>query len=219
MRLRNITDARRKLEESPELIILDPIQYNGQWKRLFGNDNPIFLEIGMGKGQFICAISEQLPNINFLGLEKYDSVAFRALQRLRQNPRPNVILLRGDAENLLDYFAPNEIERIYINFSDPWPKVRNIKKRLTYKEFLDKYRIILASDCEIHFKTDNSVLFEFSLQHMNQYGMIIVSTNLNLHANEPISNIRTEYENSKSYAGSTIYQLVCKFKSYSSCFI
>jgi len=212
MRLRNITNARKTLEQHPELLILAPEQLKGQWKRRFGNDNPIFLEIGMGKGQFICGMSEQLRDVNFLGLEKYDSIALRALQRLIHDPRQNVLLLRGEAENLLNYFDPNEIERIYLNFSDPWPRKCNIKRRLTYRDFLDKYQQILINGGEIHLKTDNRKFFEFTLQHMNEYGMKFNCINLDLHTEEPECNMRTEYESSRSAGGSLIYQLICKFQ-------
>jgi tRNA (guanine-N7-)-methyltransferase len=212
MRLRNIANARKILEQHPEVVILNPEQYKGRWKKQFANDSPIFLEIGMGKGQFIYGMSCQMPGVNFLGLEKYDSVAFRAMQRLLIAPSPNVLLVRGEAEHLADYFAPNEIGRIYLNFSDPWPRKGNIKRRLTHKEFLDKYRSILAPGAEIHLKTDNRFFFEFTVQHMNDYGMKFEHISLDLHAEEPEGNIRTEYEMSKSATGSLIYQLICKFR-------
>ncbi|MDR1840714.1 MAG: tRNA (guanosine(46)-N7)-methyltransferase TrmB [Holophagales bacterium] len=211
MRLRNIANARKTLEQHPEMVILDPARHKGLWKKIFENNNPIFLEIGMGKGQFICDLSERMSDVNFLGLEKYDSVMFRALQRLVLNPRQNVLLLRGEAENLLEYFAPGEIERLYLNFSDPWPRKGNIKRRLTHMEFLDRYKIILVPDGEIHIKTDNRLFFEFTLQHMNKYGMRFELINLDLHAKEPKDNIRTEYEESRSAAGAVIYLAVCKF--------
>jgi len=212
MRLRNITDARKKLELHPELVVLEPAQYKGRWSDCFGNDNPIFLEVGAGKGQFICGISEQLPDTNFLALEKYDSILFRAMQKLIANPRQNVLLLRGEAENLLEYFGANEIGRIYLNFSDPWPKKCNANRRLTYFRFLDKYRHILVPNGEIQFKTDNRAFFEFTLQHMNEYGMRFDCINLDLHAEEPECNVRTEYEISRSTSGATIYRLVCGFQ-------
>jgi len=211
MRLRNVTDARKRLEMHPGLVALDPALHRGRWKERFGNGNPIFLEIGTGKGLFICGISEQMPGVNFLGLEKYDSVLLRALQKLIAVPRQNVLLLRGEAENLLEYFDAAEIGRIYLNFSDPWPRKANTKKRLTHANFLDKYKYILISDAEIHFKTDNRRFFEFTLRHMNECGMRLDCINLDLHAEEPECNIRTEYEISRSAAGSTIYQLVCGF--------
>jgi tRNA (guanine-N7-)-methyltransferase len=211
MRLRNIAGARKSLELHPELVTLEPARHRGRWEEHFGNGNPIFLEIGTGKGQFICGISEQLPDINFLGLEKYDSVLFRALQKLTTTPRRNVFLLRGGAENLLDYFDANEVGRIYLNFSDPWPRKGNMRKRLTHNKFLDKYRHILIPNGEVHIKTDNRGFFEFTLQHINEHGMKIDCVNLDLHAQEPEGNIRTEYETSRSAAGSTIYRLVCRF--------
>jgi tRNA (guanine-N7-)-methyltransferase len=212
MRLRNVTDARKNLEMNPELVALDPARHKGRWKKLFGNANPIFLEIGAGKGQFLCNISEQFPDINFLGLEKHDSVLFRALQRLTDIPRQNVMLLRGEAENLLDYFDVNEIERIYLNFPDPWLKKGDAKKRLTHAKFLDKYQYILTLNGKIHIKTDSQEFFEFTLQHINEYGMKFDYINLDLHTKEPERNVRTEYEASRSATGSTIYMLLCSFR-------
>jgi tRNA (guanine-N7-)-methyltransferase len=212
MRLRNITDARSTLEKHPNTVILDPSQYKGRWKKQFGNNNSMFLEIGMGKGQFICGMADQLSGVNFLGLEKYDSILLRALQKLTLIPRQNVLLLRGEAENLLDYFADNEIERIYLNFSDPWPRNSNAKRRLTHCEFLDRYKKILTTNGEIHLKTDNRSFFEFTLQHMNEYGMEFDHISSDLHAEEPKYNVRSEYEVSRSAAGFLIYQLICRFR-------
>jgi tRNA (guanine-N7-)-methyltransferase len=212
MRLRNVTNAKKMLEQRPDLAVLDPALHRGMWGKQFGNSGPIFLEIGMGKGQFICGMAEQMPFVNFLGLEKYDSVAYRALQRLLIAPRQNVLLLRGEAENLANYFAPNEIARIYLNFSDPWPRKCNVKRRLTHSGFLDKYRAILSPGGEIWLKTDNRKFFEFTLQHMSEYGMKFDHISLDLHAEEPEDNVRTEYEASKSASGFSIYQLVCKFQ-------
>jgi tRNA (guanine-N7-)-methyltransferase len=212
MRLRNIADAKKRLGQYPELATLAPALHRGQWKVYFGNDNPVFLEIGTGKGQFICGISEQMPNINFLGLEKYDSVLLRALQKLTAAPRRNVFLLRGEAENLLEYFDAGEIGRVYLNFSDPWPRKCNMNRRLTHVKFLDKYRFVLAPEGEIHIKTDNRGFFEFTLTQINEYGMKIDYINLDLHAQEPECNVRTEYETSRAAGGATIYGLVCRFR-------
>jgi len=211
MRLRNITDAKKKLGCHPDKVILEPTKHRGQWSALFENGGPIYLEVGMGKGQFICGMSDQLPGVNFLGIEKYDSVLLRALQKLEQNPRRNIILIRGEAENLESYFAPNKIGRIYINFPDPWPRRRDAKKRLTHIGFLEKYRAILAPQAEIQFKTDDKALFDFTLQHMKEHGLKLDRIVTDLHADEPSDNVRTEYETSKSGAGAKIYQLVCRF--------
>jgi len=212
MRLRKIPSARGRLDLQPELVVLDPACHKGRWKGRFGNGNPIFLEIGAGKGQFICGVSEQLPGVNFLGMEKYDSVLLRAMQRLTATPRQNTLLVLGEAEKLLDYFDENEIQRLYLNFSDPWHKKRYTKRRLTHTIFLEKYHHILLPNSEIHIKTDNRKFFEFSLQQMNEYGMVFDCINLDLHAEEPESNIRTEYEVSRSAGGATIYRLVCRFR-------
>jgi tRNA (guanine-N7-)-methyltransferase len=211
MRLRNITDAKKILGCHPDKVIMDPARHRGQWSSLFGNDSPIFLEIGMGKGQFICGMSDQLPGVNFLGLEKYDSVLLRALQKLEQNPRQNIMLIRGEAENVESYFAPFEIGRIYLNFPDPWPRRRDTKKRLTHIGFLEKYRAVLAPQAEIQFKTDDRGLFDFTLQHMKEHCLKLDRIVMDLHADEPTDNVRTEYETSKSGAGAKIYQLVCRF--------
>ncbi|MCL1909246.1 MAG: tRNA (guanosine(46)-N7)-methyltransferase TrmB [Holophagaceae bacterium] len=211
MRLRNVTNARNALEQHPDLIILDPSKHRGRWQELFDNDKPMYLEIGMGKGQFICGMAQKLPDINFLGLEKYDSVALRALQKIIAAPCPNAMLIRGEAENLPNYFSPGEIGRIYLNFSDPWPRKCHIKRRLTHSNFMDKYKNILITDGEIHLKTDNKQFFEFTLQHLNECGMKFDHISLDLHSQEPVDNVRTEYEDSKSAVGALIYRLVCRF--------
>jgi tRNA (guanine-N7-)-methyltransferase len=212
MRLRNIANARNLLGQHSEQMILDPVMHRGKWNELFGNSRPIFLEIGMGKGQFISSISKRNPHINFIGLEKYDSVAVRALQKLIREPRPNVLLARGEAENLLDYFSPNEIGQIILNFSDPWPRKSNEKRRMTHVEFLEKYRNILVPGGEIHLKTDSRAFFEFSLLQMNNHGMKISGVSFDLHSAEPEDNIRTEYEESRSAAGHAIHRLVGRFE-------
>ena len=210
MRLRNIAKAKETLKEHPESIVLNPEQYKGKWKGRFGNNNPIFLEIGMGKGQFLKNMSLRLPLINFLGLEKYDSIIYRAFQKQSINKLSNIILLRGESENLLNYFEPNEIDRIYLNFSDPWPKKKHIKRRLTYHKFIEKYKNILVDNGTIHIKTDSKCLFEFSVMTVNNLGFFIDHIDLDLHAEEPEQNIRTEYEDSRSAGGATIYRLVCR---------
>jgi tRNA (guanine-N7-)-methyltransferase len=212
MRLRNITGARKELERHPDKVILDPASCCGRWGDLFCIRNPIVLEIGMGKGQFICGMADRQPEANFLGLEKYDSVALRALQKLKANPRQNILLIRGEAENIHTYFAPGEVARIYLNFSDPWPRKGHEKRRLTHVAFLEKYRIVLAPGGEIHIKTDNRSLFEFTIQHLNQHGLIFERIVLDLHVDEPQDNVRTEYEESRSASGATIYKLVCRFE-------
>jgi len=152
-----------------------------------------------------------LPGVNFLGLEKYDSVVLRALQKLVAKPRQNVLLIRGEAENLESCFAPGEVGRVYLNFPDPWPRKRDAKRRLTHVGFLDKYRAVMAPGGEIHFKTDDRELFEFTLQHWNEHGLVFDKIVRDLHAQEPADNVRTEFETSRSNAGAAIHQLVCRF--------
>jgi len=212
MRLRNVRNAREIMEAHPERIILDPKAHRGAWKARFGNSNPVHLEIGMGKGQFVQGMARLHPDVNFIGMECYDSVAVRALQRVLEEPLPNLQLVRGNALDLADIFDAGEVDRLYLNFSDPWPRKAHAKRRLTHRNFLERYRAMLVSGAEIHFKTDNRGLFEFTLQHLNEYGMTFEELSLNLHAEEPEGNVRTEYEENWSAKGYPIYRLVTRFR-------
>lgn len=212
MRTRNVKGAREKITSYPDLLITDPEKHRGKWKDIFNNDNPICLEIGMGKGKFIYEMARKNPNINFIGVEKFDNIIVRALEKQLEDRLPNLILARFDAENLIDYFVENEISKIFLNFSDPWPKKKHEKRRLTYRKFLDLYKKILVEKGIIEVKTDNMKLFEFSLVSVSQYGMILEEVYLNLHQNEIEDNVLTEYEEKFSRRGHPIYKLVCKFK-------
>lgn len=212
MRLRNVRHAREIMEAHPERIILEPKAHKGAWKTRFGNPNPVHLEIGMGKGQFVLGMARQHPDVNFIGMECYDSVAVRALQRVLEDPPPNLQLVRGNALDLLDLFEAGEVDRLYLNFSDPWPRKAHAKRRLTHRTFLERYQTILAAGAEIHVKTDNRGLFEFTLQHLNEHGMAFEALSLDLHAAEPEDNVRTEYEENWSAKGYPIYRLVTRFR-------
>ena len=168
MRLRNIKDADKIIEKS-KYIILNPEQYKGKYSKLFNNQNPIYLEIGMGKGDFIIGMAKKYPNINFLGIEMYDSVIVKAIEKLENENLNNLKLIRMDANKIEDVFD-KEIDLIYLNFSDPWPKNRNAKRRLTHERFLDKYENIFKTNKVIYMKTDNTSLFEFSIESLSQYG-------------------------------------------------
>ncbi|HJV91641.1 MAG TPA: tRNA (guanosine(46)-N7)-methyltransferase TrmB [Holophagaceae bacterium] len=210
MRLRHVPGGRAFLEAHPSEIILDPAAHPGHWRSLFGNDRPLHLEIGMGKGQFVMGMAQANPGINYLGMERATSVAVRALQRLLADPRPNVRLVLGCASELDSCFAEGEVDRLLLNFSDPWPKKAHAKRRLTHAGFLGRYRTVLAPGGELHFKTDNRGLFEFSLAHLSQHGWVLDDVSLDLHAAEPEDNVRTEYEEAFAAEGHPIYRLVAK---------
>lgn len=212
MRLRKVANANEILQKNPDYVILQPQAYKGKWGQYFNNNNPIHIEIGTGKGKFIHEMAEIFPNINFIGIEVVESVIIRAVQRIKQNPLPNVILLCVDAMLLNDVFEVNEVSRIYLNFSDPWPKNRHEKRRLTYKSFLEIYQKILIAKGDIHFKTDNQKLFEYSLTSMSEAGMVFKNISLDLHNSNIAINVLTEYEERFSNLGMRIYRLEANFK-------
>lgn len=211
MRLRNVIGADEKIASQPSIVIQNPESHKGTWHTIFGNSNPIHIEIGMGKGQFIRGMALQNPTINFIGVEYYDSVLVRALDKFIEEKIPNVRLLRLDGEHLPNCFEPHELSRIYLNFSDPWPKVRHSKRRLTHDRFLSIYQDLLTAKGDVWFKTDNRQLFQFSLVSMNNFGMIFEDVSLNLHEEEPADNIRTEYEQNWSDRGFPIYRIEARF--------
>lgn len=214
MRLRNKPWARDFIASHPEVIIPNPEAYKGKWAEIFGNNHPIHIEVGTGKGQFITGMALRNPNINYIGIEMYTSVIVSALEKtLEAGSPPNLRLLNINGAELDKYFDKNDVARVYLNFSDPWPKNRHEKRRLTHKGFLKLYESILTSGGEIHFKTDNRGLFEYSLVSMSQYGMLLKEVSLDLHANEPEDNIRTEYEEKFSAKGQPIYRLEAQYKT------
>lgn len=213
MRLRNIKGAQERILEDKYTIQTDGTNgsdYRGLWnKEIFHNDKPIHIEIGMGKGKFIMELASQNPDINYIGIEKYSSVLIRALEKREALESDNLMFLRMDAENIEDYFAPEEVARIYLNFSDPWPKDRHSKRRLTSREFLKRYDKILAKDGILQFKTDNRPLFDFSLEEIKESGWILDEYTFDLHKNGPAANnIMTEYEEKFYNLGNTICKLV-----------
>ena len=180
MRLRNIPGAREEIQASP-YCIQDPASYKGRWPALFQNQNPIHIEIGMGKGQFLMNLAKLNPDINFIGIEKFSSVLLRALQKMGEDPLPNLFFIRMDAEEIAEIFAYQEVKRIYLNFSDPWPKDRHAKRRLTSRQFLERYRRFLSEDGTVEFKTDNDGLFEFSLLEIEAAGWKLNAVTFDLH--------------------------------------
>lgn len=194
MRLRNVKNKEEILNNSL-LLIKDYAKYKGKWNEVFNNQNPIYIEIGMGKGKFILENALKYPNINFIGIERFDSILARAIQKIeKENPLPqNLKIVRMDAKNIEDVFD-HEIDRLYLNFSDPWPKKRHAERRLTSNTFLKKYEKIFKNDQEIIMKTDNVPLFEFSLVSLSTNKYTLEKVSLNLHSSDIEDNIMTEYE-------------------------
>ena len=205
MRLRNIKGANKIIEES-KYIILDPETQKNNWKEIFKNNNPIHIEIGMGKGDFIIGMAKKYKDINFIGIEMYDSVIVKAVQKLEDEEIPNLRLIRMDANKIEDVFN-KEIDLIYLNFSDPWPKNRTAKRRLTHKNFLDKYENIFKDKKTIYQKTDNMHLFEFSIESLSEYGYKLRNISLDLANSDFTDNVMTEYEKKFTLAGDRINRL------------
>lgn len=205
MRLRNIKGAGDILKNS-KYIILNPNDYKGKWAKLFKNDNPIHIEIGMGKGNFIIGMAKNNPNINFIGIEMYDSVIVKAALKLENVQIENLRLIRMDARLINDVFE-KEIDLIYLNFSDPWPKKRTAKRRLTHERFLRLYENIFKKQKTIYMKTDNVPLFEFSIESLSEFGYKLKNISLDLHSSSFEGNVMTEYESKFNEKGIKINRL------------
>ena len=205
MRLRNVKGAKEIIDNSP-YIIKNPNDYRGNYQKIFGNNNPIHIEIGMGKGDFIIENAKKYPNINFIGIEKFDSVIVRAVQKLENEEIPNLKLIKIDANEIDDVFD-KEISVIYLNFSDPWPKARHAKRRLSSEIFLNKYDYVFIDKKRIIMKTDNRKLFEYSIKSFTAYGYKIEDISLNLYEDDIKNNIPTEYETRFHNRGCLIYKV------------
>ena len=208
MRLRNVTGSREYIASS-DYVINEPVSMKGKWKACFGNDHPVRIEIGMGKGKFLMQLAEENPDINYIGIEKYSTVLLRAIQKMEQKQLPNLIFIRMDAEEINEVFDKGEVDRIYLNFSDPWPKERHAKRRLESRQFLARYDEILKPDGLIEFKTDNRPLFDFAVLEVSESCFEIKEMTYDLHADEEMvkGNIMTEYEEKFSSMGNPI----CKY--------
>lgn len=209
MRLKNVPGARDVIAEST-LVVHEPEKQKGNWQQVFGNNHPIHIEIGMGKGRFICEMAKAYPDINYIGIEKYSSVLLRAIQKMEEEPLTNLLFIRMDAESIDDVFAGDEVDRIYLNFSDPWPKDRHAKRRLPSKEFLARYDRFLKKDGVLEFKTDNRGLFDFAVEELPQAGWKLVKITYDLHHDEEMmqGNVMTEYEEKFSSMGNPIYKYI-----------
>ena len=209
MRLRNIKGADEAVANSI-YCIQNPESQRGSWNAVFSNSNPIHVEIGMGKGKFIMELASKNPCINYIGVERYTSVLFRALQKMETENLPNLRFLCVDAKNLPEIFSPEEIDKIYLNFSDPWPKDRHEKRRLTSRVFLSCYDSVLKPEGTLEFKTDNKGLFDFSMVEIPENGWKINASTRNLHMDSSMNqdNVMTEYEEKFSAMGNPIYKLI-----------
>lgn len=228
MRLRNIPRAESVLNECKE-VVKNEAEHRGTWQKLFGNTNPVHIEIGMGKGQFLLTLARRNPQINYIGIERYSSVLLRAVEKFQDMeqasnastsisgdiPAPaapdNIRFICMDARDIADVFAPGEVSRIYLNFSDPWPKARHARRRLTSREFFKRYDKILTPDGTVEFKTDNRLLFDFSVEELQASDTFrIMACTYDLHNEESMKqdNIMTEYEEKFSSMGNPICKLI-----------
>lgn len=212
MRLRNIPRADEVIKNHP-IAVKKEKDYKGAWKTLFGNDNPIHIEIGMGKGQFLLTLAKQNPDVNYIGIERYSSVLLRALEKYDTEEfcgLTNIRFVCMDAMELPEVFSLGEVARIYLNFSDPWPKARHARRRLTSTRFFEQYDKVLAKDGVVEFKTDNRSLFEFSLEQVEEAGWKLLGKTFDLHHDEVMNagNVMTEYEEKFSSKGNPICKLI-----------
>jgi tRNA (guanine-N7-)-methyltransferase len=212
MRLRNKPGAKDKIEQFPQYVVPTPEKYKGKWNDAFPKEQPLHIEVGTGRGRFVTEMARANPHINYLGIEVFQSVVVDALDRLIDANLPNVKLLMINAADLKEYFSKNDVNRVYLNFSDPWPKSRHEKRRLTFKTFLQQYEDVLVDQGEIHFKTDNQGLFEYSLVSFSHYGLKLKYLSLDLHKSDYEGNIMTEYEQKFSSKGNRIYRCEVQFQ-------
>ncbi len=214
MRLRNVKKAFERIDGF-EKVIKDPMNHKGKWSEFFGNTNPIHIEIGMGKGGFLIDLARANQDINYIGFEKFTVVLVKGLEKIeKEEGIDNLHVVRYDASDILEMFEENEVDQIYLNFSDPWPKDRHYKRRLTYRDFLKKYNTVLKEDGVIKFKTDNDELFDYSIEEMEACGMNLLKLTRDLHGSDyVVGNIMTEYETKFASMGITINMVEASFES------
>lgn len=211
MRLKNVPGAREAIAAS-DLVIQNPKEMKGKWKAYWNNENELHIEVGMGKGKFMMGMAKAHPDINYIGIEMYSSVLYRAVQKLESEPLGNLKFILLDAKEITEVFEKDEVDRIYLNFSDPWPKDRHAKRRLPSRQFLARFAEILKKDGVIEFKTDNKDLFTFAEEEVEPAGWKILEITYDLHNDEKMvaGNIMTEYEEKFSSMGNPIYKYIIK---------
>ncbi len=207
MRMRKKKNLGARMDRCDALNVKNPSEQKGKWKTLFKNDNPIHIEIGCGKGSFIVGMAKKYPDINFIAIEKVPDVLVMAMEKAVNEDVKNVLFMDMDAEKIEEVFEKGEISRIYLNFSDPWKKKKQAKRRLTHKRFLDRYKNVLCEGDYICFKTDNRALFEFSLNSFAEENYKLENITFDLHNSDFKDNVMTEYETRFSAMGMPIYRL------------
>ncbi|MCI8724902.1 MAG: tRNA (guanosine(46)-N7)-methyltransferase TrmB [Hungatella sp.] len=213
MRLRHIPGSEQQIAESP-YVIGNPEEKKAHWADVFGNENPVHIEVGMGKGKFLMELAGMHPDINYVGIERYSTVLLKAIRKQEALKLPNLFFLREDAGTLADIFGPGEVAKIYLNFSDPWPKDRHAKRRLTSPRFMAVYDRILKPEGIVEFKTDNQELFAYSLQSVPEAGWNVDWHTFDLHHSEyGEGNVMTEYEAKFSAQGKPICKLTASRKA------
>ncbi|WP_283584122.1 tRNA (guanosine(46)-N7)-methyltransferase TrmB [Limosilactobacillus difficilis] len=212
MRVKHKKWAEPLMQAHPEMLVKEPAKYAGKWQERFAKKQPLQLELGMGKGQFIIGMAKAHPEINFIGMEIQSTVAAIALKKALPEKLPNLQLINADGAELTSFFKSGEIDKLYLNFSDPWPKSRHEKRRLTYKTFLHEYQEILQDQGAIELKTDNMGFFEYSICSLNNCGLHFDGLWLDLHhSDEQANNVETEYEQKFAAKGQPIYKLAAHF--------
>lgn len=206
MRVRHKPWAKGKLEAHPKIVVPNPKLCSGEWYEVFGREAPLHVEIGTGKGQFITEMAKRHPEFDFVGIELNESVIVTALDKCLEAEIPNLRLIHADAHLLTDFFAENEVDYIYLNFCDPWPKNKHEKRRLTYASFLAQYEYVLKDEGIIQLKTDNQGFFEYSLESLSSYGLKLKDISLDLHQAHDPKNVPTEYEEKFAEKGQRIYR-------------
>lgn len=212
MRLRNIPGAKETIDANP-VAIKNEKEYRGKWNEIFGNNHPLHIEIGMGKGQFLLTLAKKNPEINYIGIERYSSVLLRAIEKFETEEfceLTNIRFICMDANEIAEVFAAEEVDKIYLNFSDPWPKARHARRRLTSTQLLSRYEKVLVENGVVEFKTDNRPLFEFSLEQVEEAGWTLKAHTFDLHHDEVLNegNVMTEYEAKFSAMGNPIHKLI-----------
>lgn len=212
MRVRKKPGAYEELLTYDQYFIETPDLYKGKWQSVFGNDHPIYAEFGGGKGGFIIEMADRNPHINFIMVDLITEVMLKAVEKASEKKRPNLKMIKINLAFLDQFFDKDELDRIYLNFSDPWPKKKHYKRRLTYRAFLERYKTVLKDDGWIHFKTDNRTLFEFSLNEFAAIDMKMQAISLDLHSEERPWNVMTEYEQKFSKKGMPIFRVEAQFR-------